>query len=215
MWRLGVLVSGNGTNLQALIDACKQREIKGEIVLVASNRKHAYALVRAREAGIPTLVFEAEKYKTKTLMCSKMAQAFKEKEVDLICLAGYLLKLEPCLIRSFPRRIINIHPALLPKYGGTGMYGHHVHKAVLANKETESGCTVHLVDEIFDHGPILAQNHVPVKPDDTAETLAQRIRPKEHELYVSVVKHICTGKLDLDNFKLSDVSSRGSKSLSF
>jgi phosphoribosylglycinamide formyltransferase 1 len=196
--KLAVLASGNGTNLQAIIDACKAGEINAEVAVVVSNRRHAYALSRARNAGIATLLFEPDQFKSKTVMCAKMSKALQEKEVDLVVLAGYMLKLEPCLIRSFPRRIINIHPALLPKYGGKGMYGRFVHEAVIAAKEKESGCTVHVVDEIYDNGPIIDQARVEVSPDDTPDSLANKIHEQEHALYVSVLKRISEGKINLD-----------------
>jgi phosphoribosylglycinamide formyltransferase 1 len=196
--RIAVLASGNGTNLQAIMDACSQGEINGEVTAVVSNRKYAYALNRARSANIPTLLYENEKYPTKTVMCAKMSKALKELNIDLICLAGYMSKLEPCIIRSFPRRIVNIHPALLPKYGGKGMYGRFVHEAVIKAQEKESGCTVHVVDEVYDNGPIIAQAKVNVDPMDTPETLAEKIHAQEHQLYVSVVKRICNGEINLD-----------------
>ena len=197
-WRIAVMASGNGTNFQALVDACAKGEIHGEIAVLVSNQRYAFALTRARENKIEPLLFEAAKFKTRTLMCSKISQALRERDIDLICLAGYMSKIEPCLVRSFPNRIINIHPALLPKYGGKGMYGRHVHEAVIAAQEKESGCTVHLVNEVYDEGPVLAQAKVPVDPADTPETLAEKIHPQEHKLYVSVVKDICAGKIDLD-----------------
>jgi phosphoribosylglycinamide formyltransferase-1 len=197
-WRIGVLASGNGTNLQALLDACKSGEINGEIVAVVSNQKYAFALSRARDNNIDTFLFEPAKYQTRTVMCAKMAKALKDKDIDLVCLAGYMLKLEPCVIRAFPNRIVNIHPALLPKFGGKGMYGRHVHEAVIQAQEKESGCTIHVVNEVYDQGPILAQVKVKVEPTDTPETLAEKIRTEEHKLYVSVVKDICSGKLNLD-----------------
>lgn len=196
--RIAVFASGNGSNLQALIDACKAEEIDAEIVAVVSNHRYAFALNRAREAKIETLVFEPEKFKTRTEMFAKTTKALQERDVRLVCLAGYMLKLEPSMIRAFPNRILNIHPALLPSYGGKGMYGRHVHTAVIGAGATESGCTVHLVDEIFDHGPILAQTVVPVERGDTPETLAKRIHPAEHQLYVDVVRRVCAGELDLD-----------------
>src|SRR5262245_45907121 len=121
--RIAVLASGNGTNFQALLDACKSGEIDGEIVALVTNKRHAFAITRAREAGVDVLVLEPEKFKSRTLHCAKIAKALNEKNVELVCLAGYLLKLEPCMVRAFPNRILNIHPALLPKYGGKGMYG--------------------------------------------------------------------------------------------
>ncbi len=192
------MASGNGSNFQALLDACASGEINGEMAALVSNQRYAYALTRAREKNIETLLFEAPKFKTRTLMCSKISQALRERNVDLICLAGYMMKIEPCLVRSFPNRIINIHPALLPKFGGKGMYGRHVHEAVIAAQEKESGCTVHLVNEVYDEGPVLAQAKVSVEGTDTPETLAEKIHVQEHKLYVSVVQDICSGKIDLD-----------------
>jgi phosphoribosylglycinamide formyltransferase-1 len=199
-WRLAVLASGDGTNLQALMDHCKTGDINGEIVAVVSNLKYAFSLKRAREAGIETLLFEPQKFPSRTVMCAKMAKALKDREVNLICLAGYMLKLEACMIRAFPNRIINIHPALLPKFGGKGMYGRHVHEAVIEAQEKESGCTIHVANEFFDQGPIIAQARVPVDSSDTPETLAEKIHPEEHKLYVSVVKDICSGKINLDKY---------------
>lgn len=196
--RIAVLASGNGTNFQALIDATKAGEIDGEIVTLVTNRRHAFAISRAREAGIDVVVMEPEKFKTRTLYCSKMAKALHERDVDLVCLAGYMMKLEPCMVRSFPNRILNIHPALLPKYGGKGMYGRFVHEAVIRDNEKESGCTVHLVNEVYDEGPIIAQAKVKVEPTDTPDSLAEKIHPVEHKLYVQVVRDVCAGKIDLD-----------------
>ncbi len=201
--RIAVLASGGGTNFQALLDACKSGEINGEMAVLVSNQKYAFALNRAREAGVETLLFEAPKFKTRTLMCSKISQALKERSIDLVCLAGYMMKIEPCLVRSFPNRIINIHPALLPKFGGKGMYGRHVHEAVIGAQEKESGCTIHLVNEIYDDGPILAQAKVPVESGDTPESLAEKIHVQEHKLYVSVVKDICSGKINLDKLAVT------------
>lgn len=196
--RIAVLASGGGSNFQALADACAKGEINGEIVILISNKKYAHALSRAREMKIETLVMDPKEFSSRTLHCSKMAKALKERNVDLVCLAGYLLKVEACMTRAFPNRILNIHPALLPKFGGKGMYGHFVHEAVLAAKEKESGCSVHVVNEVFDEGPVIAQARVPVQPEDTPEKLAERILAQEHRLYVSVVKDICSGKIDLD-----------------
>jgi phosphoribosylglycinamide formyltransferase-1 len=196
--RIAVFASGEGTNLQALIDACKKGDIFGEIVAVVSNKKYAYALTRARTAGIEALCFEPEKFPSRTVWCSKIAKALNERNIDLVCLAGFMVKVEACLIRSFPNRIINIHPALLPSYGGKGMFGRHVHEAVIAAHEKESGASVHLVDEIYDHGAVIAQSKVKIDAGDTAETLAKKIHEVEYPLYVSVVRDICEGKINLD-----------------
>jgi len=202
--RIAVLASGNGTNLQELIDHCKSGDIHGEVAVVVSNQRYALALSRAREAGIETLVFEAEKFPTRTALCQKMAAALTERQIELICLAGYMARIEACMIRAFPYKIINIHPALLPKYGGKGMYGRHVHAAVIAAQDKESGCTIHMVDEIYDHGPIIAQEKVPVQASDTPETLAERIHKVEHRLYPAVVRDICAGKINLESIHGTD-----------
>jgi len=196
--KIAVMASGNGTNLQALIDHCKTGDIPAEIAFVVSNKKYANALELAKKENIRSAVFEPEKFSTRTLMCSKMAKTFKENNIDLVCLAGYMLRIEPCLVRSFSHRILNIHPALLPKFGGKGMYGRRVHEAVIRSGEKESGCTVHLVDEIYDHGAVVAQAKVKVDSNDTADSLAQKIHAKEHQLYPAVVKKVCEGTINLD-----------------
>jgi phosphoribosylglycinamide formyltransferase-1 len=200
-WRIAVFASGNGTNLQALIDACTNGEINGKVVAVISNQRYALSLTRAKDSGIETLVFESDKFSTRTALARAMTEALQQHDIQLICLAGFMIKIEGSLLRAFPNRIINIHPALLPAFGGKGMYGRKVHEAVLASKEKTSGATVHLVDELYDHGPILAQSSVPVEPDDTPDSLAARIHPVEHKLYVQVVRDICSGKINLDDVK--------------
>lgn len=187
--RIGVLVSGNGSNLQALIDASRTEVLScAEIVLVISNKKEAFALKRAQQANIETLFLDQKLFSSRTDYFQKICEEMKKREVELICLAGFLLKCEPNLIRCFQNRILNIHPALLPKFGGKGMYGMRVHEAVIRSGEKESGCTVHLVDEEYDHGPILLQRKVPVLAGDTAETLAQRVLKEEHLAYPEAVR---------------------------
>lgn len=165
--RIAVLVSGGGTNLQALIDAEKSGIIKsGKIVLVASTNQKAYALERARNAGIDTFVYEKE---------PEIIEKLKAKKIDLIVLAGFLRILSPEFISEFPDRIINVHPALLPSFGGKGCYGIHVHEMALDYGVKVSGATVHFVNEVPDGGKIIAQKAVYVEPGDTPETLQRRI----------------------------------------
>jgi phosphoribosylglycinamide formyltransferase-1 len=192
-----VLVSGNGTNLQALIDAEKNGlfrmpEGAGTLSLVISDRPGAYALLRAREAGIPARVEapspDAPKAERRREFSLRLLEAAREDGAGLIVLAGFLSILEGEIIDKYAGRIINLHPALLPKYGGAGMYGERVHQAVLAAGESESGCTVHLVDAGTDTGPILLQRRVPVLEGDTAETLAERIHGEEHAAIVEAVR---------------------------
>ena len=195
-----VLVSGGGTNLQALIDYEKSHaDCPYKIVLVVSDTKNAYALERASSAGIPTricspfAVMGAEKAKSATKEEKRIAvsdaamEAAKEAGSDAIVLAGWLTVLSGRIIEEFSDRIVNLHPALLPKFGGVGMWGHHVHEAVIAAGEKESGCTVHLVDSGCDTGRILVQKRVPVLAGDTPDTLYARIAPHEHEALVEGV----------------------------
>ena len=202
--RVAVLVSGGGTNLQALIDYQKSAAAcPYQIVLVASNTKSAYALERAKNAGIPAFVKSpvgilgqekaaASSREEKMLAVSDaMLAVCKEHDADIIVLAGYLSVLSGAIVQEYSGRIINLHPALLPKFGGVGMWGENVHKAVLAAGEKESGCTVHLVDTGCDTGKILIQKKVPVMPDDTIESLYARIAPKEHEAIVEGLLKLC------------------------
>lgn len=197
--RVAVFISGGGSNLQALIDGTKAGILAAEIVLVVSSSSKAYGLTRAKNEGIETFVFKPKKFSSPDEAASHLLALLKEKEVDYIALAGYLRLLPSQIVKAFPKRIVNIHPALLPKFGGKGMYGHHVHEAVIAAGEKESGVTVHLVDEIYDHGKILAQVRVPVLPDDTPETLAQRVLEQEHKLYPRVLHKLIRGEYEVNN----------------
>ena len=176
--RVAVLVSGGGTNLQALLDAFHDSPAV-RITRVISNRPGAGALERARRAGVPTTVLRNAADPSE--LHSALADA------QLVVLAGYLKLIHPSIVARFRGRMINIHPALLPDFGGPGMYGHHVHAAVLASGAKESGATVHFVDEQFDSGAIIAQEKVRVEPGDTPETLAQRVLEAEHRLLPRVV----------------------------
>ncbi len=206
--KIAVLVSGGGTNLQALIDYEKSNTgCPYHIQIVIADTKKAFALERASAAGIetkivsPFAVLGAEKAKTaskeeKRLSVSNAAlSAAKTAGCDAIVLAGWLTVLSGDIITEYSNRIVNLHPALLPKFGGVGMWGHNVHEAVLAAHEKESGCTVHLVDAGCDTGKILVQKKVPVLPDDTPETLYARIAPEEHK---AMVEGVCLLASELD-----------------
>ncbi|WP_409227635.1 phosphoribosylglycinamide formyltransferase [Gudongella sp. SC589] len=188
--RIGVLVSGGGTNLQAIIDACQEGDIKGRIVLVISNKKDAYAIERAAEGGIRSefvspSIFKGEDYDR------RLMELFEEEGVQLVVLAGYLRVLSPLFIDGFRNRIINIHPSLIPKFCGKGFYGERVHSAVLESGDRETGATVHIVDEGTDTGPILLQEVVPVRKDDTVETLKKRVLQVEHRILVKALGDMC------------------------
>lgn len=192
--RIAVFISGSGTDLQSLIDASRDGRLSGEIVWVVSNTKKAYGLTRASDAGIETFVFRLNKYESEEQAGADLLAKLKERQIEYIALAGYLKLLPPIVVRAWRGRIVNIHPALLPRYGGKGMYGHHVHEAVLASGDTESGPTVHLVDEIYDNGRILEQAKVSVHKDDTPETLAARVLEAEHRLYPKVLDKLIKGE---------------------
>jgi len=189
--RLAVFISGSGTNLQSIMDRCADGTIPGEVVLVISNKTDAKGLLRAQKAGINTVVHRRKKFPDGNAADEHLLQLLINHEIDIIALAGYLKMIPPAIIRRYRGRVLNIHPALLPKYGGKGMYGHYVHEAVLASGDTESGVTIHLVDEIYDHGKIVAQEKVPVLPGDTPDDLAARVLAVEHQLYPRVLKKMC------------------------
>lgn len=197
---IAVLVSGGGTNLQALIDYEKSHaDCPYKIVLVASNTKAAYALERAKGAGIPSFVRSpfsvmgpdaakaADRDEKRKAVSDAMLDLCREYKAQAIVLAGYLSVLKGKIIEEYADRIVNLHPALLPKFGGVGMWGHNVHEAVLAAGEKESGCTVHLVDSGCDTGRILVQKKVPVLAGDTPDSLYARIAPEEHKAMVEGV----------------------------
>ena len=189
--RLVVLASGGGSNLEAILEAQARGELPVKVVLVISSRPDAFALQRARKRDILTAVIEKDMFPDEEQYDQMMLDVLSGARPDLICLAGYMRKLGPRIIEQYHGRILNIHPALLPKYGGKGMFGKNVHEAVLRAGEKESGCSVHLVDEEFDHGPVLAQARVPVLPGDTADTLAARVLAQEHKLYPQAIKEFC------------------------
>lgn len=182
MVNISVLVSGGGTNLQALIDKIQKGELSdARIVQVISSREGVFALERAEKAGIKTKVVTD----TGTLL-----KELDAENTELVVLAGYMRVLEPAVIKKYRRRIINIHPSLIPKYCGKGFYGKRVHQAVLEGGESVSGATVHFVDEGVDTGEIILQRQVPVKPEDTAETLAARVLKTEHVLLAEGIRKV-------------------------
>lgn len=203
--KTAVFVSGGGTNLQALIDfeAEKKDACPYEIVVVISDRKDAFALERAKKAGIPVALASpffvmgkevasaASRDEKRLAVSNAMLAECKKRGVQAIAEAGCLTVLRGDILKEYSGRIINLHPALLPKFGGVGMWGHHVHEAVIAAGEKESGCTVHLVNEICDGGEILLQKKVPVLPDDTPDSLSARIAVKEHEALLEGLLLVC------------------------
>jgi len=181
--------------LQAIIDATERGEIPGLVRVVISSKQNAYALQRARQHSIEGLFIDPKRYKTRLGFAKKIVRELKSRKIDLVCLAGFMHILPPYFVRQFRHRIMNIHPALLPAFGGEGMYGHHVHEAVIQAGVKYSGCTVHFVDEGCDTGPIIVQKAIPVRQTDTPEILAKRILKWEHKLYPQAVKLFSEGRL--------------------
>lgn len=188
--KIGVLVSGRGSNLQAIIDAIEARRLEAEIRVVVSDQAQAYALERARKHQIPTAVFLAKDYACREDFDRAVVRCLREHQVELVCLAGFMRILSPYFIAQFRDRIINIHPALLPAFPGL-----HVQKKALEHGVKFSGCTVHFVDEGMDTGPIIIQAVVPVLDDDDEEKLAARILRFEHQIYPRAIQLIAKGRL--------------------
>jgi len=197
--RIAILVSGQGrgSNMAAIIDACQRGEIDGKVVLVIGTRDEAPALQRATEKGVSTEVVSPSKLGEEEY-ARRLLQTLGDAQVDLVCLAGFMRLLPPPVVHAYAGRVMNIHPALLPLFGGKGMYGEHVHRAVLESGMKVSGCTVHFVDESYDTGPIILQRCVPIEEEDTWETLAARVLAQEHQAYVQAVKLFAQGRLRVE-----------------
>ncbi len=191
--RIGVLASGGGTNLQSIIDACESGRLSAEMALVISNNSSAGALERARKAGISSLHISGVTYPDSSSLDRAILNALTESGVDLVALAGYMKKLGSMTLHAYRNKVLNIHPALLPDFGGQGMYGMAVHRAVLASGVTVTGPTVHLVNEKYDEGAILAQSEVPVLHDDTAQSLQSRVLEVEHRIYPETIENLNRG----------------------
>jgi len=187
MKRIAIFVSGGGTNLQRIAEYFGGNK-DVEISLVVCNNPNAYAMTRAEKLNIPCKLIDRTVFKSENF-----ARELAHMNLDLIVLAGFLWLIPNTIISLFPNKIINIHPALLPKYGGKGFYGEHVHEAVVAAHETESGITIHYVNEHYDSGNIIHQAKVKVSPDDTAETLAAKIHTLEYEYYPKVIENLLFG----------------------
>lgn len=194
---IALFASHGGSNAQAIIDACAAGKLDGAVAVVISNNSQSGAMERAAAADIPSYHLSSKAYPDEERLDQAVLERLLRHEVGLIALAGYMKKLGPRTLRTFAGRIVNVHPSLLPKFGGHGMYGRRVHEAVLAAGELETGVTVHLVDAEYDEGPILAQSRVPVLADDTIETLAERVLRREHEFYAETLQRIACGEIPL------------------
>ena len=188
--RVAVLISGSGSNLQALIDACQQPDYPAEIALVISNKEDAYGLERAEKAGIATQVISHKDYDLRESFDAALQHALLQADIEVVCLAGFMRLLTPGFVNQWLGRMINIHPSLLPDFKGA-----QAHRDVLAAGVKESGCTVHYVIPEMDSGEIILQSQVPVLPDDTEKTLAARVLEQEHKIYPEALKTLINNRL--------------------
>ncbi len=201
MLRIGVLVSGGGTNLQAVMDAMDEGRITGaEIAVVISNNAGAYALERAKNKGIEALLISPKDYDSREEFHEALLTALKERNLDLLVLAGYLVAIPPSIVQAFPMKIINIHPSLIPSFCGKGYYGLKVHEGVLKRGVKVTGATVHFVDEGTDTGPIILQKAVEVLPDDTPKTLQRRVMEQaEWQILPRAIDLIANDRLKIED----------------
>ena len=197
MINIGVLASGRGTNLQAIIDAIKEGKIEGRISIVISDNPDAHALERAEQNNIETRYINFKEFKTREDYDKKIMEYLKEKKIDLVVLAGYMRILSPYFIRTYKNKIINIHPALLPSFSGL-----HAQRQAVEYGVKISGCTVHFVEEGVDSGPVILQKSVEVKASDTEESLAEKILKEEHQIYPRAIQLFCQGRLIIKDRKV-------------
>lgn len=198
--RIAVLISGNGTTLQNLIDKCASEQITGEIVCVISSRKEVFGLERAEKHEIPAKAMPRKSFDSEEAYHDAVWEEIRSHQADLVVLAGFMSLLH--VPEDFTNKIMNVHPALIPAFCGKGMYGIHVHEAVIEYGVRITGVTVHFVDEHYDNGPIILQEAVPVFETDTPEVLADRIQAKEREMYPRAVQLFATGRLEVDGRKV-------------
>jgi phosphoribosylglycinamide formyltransferase-1 len=195
--RIGVLISGRGSNFKSILDACNRGAIRAQVVLVISNRPEAAGLQVAKEAGIETYVLSHRQFPAREEYDAKIVDTLKKQNVDLVCLAGFMRLLSPVFVRAFPGRIMNIHPALLPAFPGL-----HAQKQAVEHGVKVTGCTVHFVDEELDSGPIILQHSIEINPDDTEESLSGRLLPLENQTYVEAVRLFFENRLHIEGRKV-------------
>lgn len=194
---LGFLASHGGSNMQAIFDAVHEGQLGAQLGVVISNNSNSGAIEKAKAAGVAWRHLSSKTHPAPEALDEAILEALREHGVNLIVMAGYMKKLGPKTLEAYRGRVLNIHPALLPKFGGQGMYGMHVHEAVLAAGEKVTGVTVHIADDIYDNGRILAQKEVPVLAGDTPEALQARVLETEHRLYAETIQRIAQGEIGI------------------
>jgi phosphoribosylglycinamide formyltransferase-1 len=196
--KLAVFASHEGSNMQSIIDASKSGNLAAEVLCIISNNSDSGALRRAKNEGIAGYHISSKDFPNEADLINEFLRILNLHSIDLIILAGYMKIIPQAVISAYRNRILNIHPALLPKFGGKGMYGMNVHRAVIEAGEKESGATVHLVNEIYDNGRILLQKKVQISDSDTPESLASKVLAEEHKIYVETIQLISEGKIKLE-----------------
>ena len=194
MLRIGVLASHQGTNFQAIVSACQHGRVQANVALLICNNSDAPVMARARKSGVPTVHLSSLTHPSSDVLDESMHNHLADENIDLVVLAGYMKKLGPRVLEAYRDRIINIHPSLLPRHGGPGFYGSRVHQAVIESGDSETGATVHLVNDDYDMGKALLQEKITVKVDDTPDSLAERLQPIEHKLLIEVIQQFSAGK---------------------
>ncbi len=195
--KIVVCASGEGTNFEAIVMACRSKELKAEVAGLVASRKNIGAIGRARLLGIPHKILNPHDYAARSEWDQAMARQFEAWSADWIALAGFLALVGPEVLKRYPQRVVNSHPSLLPKFGGAGMYGDRVHAAVLRAGESETGITIHTIDGEYDRGKILAQAKILVQPGDTVDQLATRVKAHEVSFYPKVLNDLVTGRITL------------------
>lgn len=194
---IAVFASHGGSDMQAIIDGCKDGKINARVAVMIGNNEDSMAIKRAEKEGIDHFHLSVKTEGSEEALAQKILSVLESYDIDMIFLAGYMKLLDKSILRKYHNRVFNIHPALLPKYGGKGMYGINVHTAVIEAHEKETGITIHRVNEIYDSGEIVAQTTVPVMEDDTPDILAARVLEREHTFLVEVISDIADGKITL------------------
>lgn len=194
---IAVFASHGGSDMQAIVDGCKNNKINAKVAVVISNNRESMALQRAANEGIPAYHLSAQKFGSEDVLAQEIMEVLSRYDIDMIFLAGYMRMLHTSILEKYHNRIFNIHPALLPKFGGKGMYGINVHTAVIEAQEKETGVTIHRVNAEYDSGEIVAQTTVPVLEGDAPEILAARVLEREHAFLVEVIADIANGEIVL------------------
>ena len=198
-----ILASGTGTLFESIVQTCNSQYLDARVISLVSDNKKALVLKKAQAVKIPMKILQLKEFSCFSKWDEALCRYLQTKNPDLILLTGFLKKIGPKVLHYFKNRILNIHPSLLPNHGGSGMYGIHVHRSVLASGEKKTGISIHLVSAEYDSGPVLAQTEIPVSPEDTPESLQEKVKKQESLFYISTLKKIFNNEINLNSFSSS------------